>query len=229
MNARFLVATLALALAALSASPAFAADDADVQEQQRVVIQNRKYSMGAEIALQGATLPLDPFYKGVAGTGRLTWHFNDFHAWEIISGTYAYNINSALTDQLFKNFGVQNAQLPGLQLMLESDYMMTPFYGKFALANRTLLYQEVFLVAGATVTQWTDPVNTFRAGPNVGGGMRFFLNDVASVRFDLRYAVVASAVPQFDGIFPVLDDPSFTLDGVLFLGAGLSLNFGGGA
>lgn len=197
----------------------------DVQEEKPVVIQNRKFRLGTEITLEGASLPLDPFYKGIAGTGRLTFHFNDTHAWEVVGGTFAFNLDSGLTEQLLDLFGVQRAQLPALQFMIESDYVLKPFYGKFALANRSLLYQEVYLVAGATATQWTD--GSYRFGPNVGGGLRFFGAEWASLRFDLRYALVAQALPEFDGVVPILDDGRFTVDGVLYLGAGLSLNIGG--
>src|SRR5688500_16774900 len=200
-------------VAVLSSSGAAASDDtADVQEEGRVVIQNRKYSLGAELTLEAATLPLDPFYKGVAGTARFTFHFDDVHAWEIAGGTFAFNLDSSLTDQLLNNFAVKREQLPGMQLMLESDYIVKPFYGKFALANRTLLYQEVYLALGATLTSWTDL--SLRYGPNYGGGIRFFVSDWFSVRFDLRHAVVFSRIPFLD--------ERATLDGVLYLGAGMS-------
>lgn len=215
---RFLLCAVTLT-SSFAALPARAADDdSDIREEQRVVIQNRKYQLGAELTLEAATLPLDPFYKGLAGTARLTWHFNDFHAWELAGGTFAYNLDSSLAKQLFDNFGVQRAELPGLQAMIESDYVMKPFYGKFALANRTLLYQEVYLVLGGTLTYWTDA--SFRYGPNYGGGIRFFLADWFSVRFDLRHAVVFSRIPFLD--------EQATLDGVLYLGAGMSFNIGGG-
>ena len=219
--------SLTLALVSVLAATTFtstvarADDEADVKEQQRVVIQNRKFKLGTEIAFEGATLPLDPFNKGLGGTARLTFHFNDFNAWEVISATYTYNLNSDLANQLEKNFGIQAQQLPGLLLMLESDYVVKPFYGKFALANRTLLYQEVYLCAGATASYWSDPdpVRALRYGPNVGGGLRFFMADWASLRFDIRYAALASEIPILV--------KGATLDGVLYLGAGLAFNIGG--
>ena len=208
---------LGLLLAPVAHAEAAAAEDTDVQEAQRVVIQNRKFKLGLEATFEGATLPLDPFYKGLAATGRLTWHFNDFHAWELVSGTASYNLDSSLTDQLLKNFGIQRAQLPGLNAMIESDYILKPFYGKFALANRTLLYQEVYLAAGATVSLWSD--NTIRFGPNVGGGLRFFSSEWFSTRFDIRYAVVGQETPFLD--------KDATIDGVLYLGIGACFSVGG--
>ena len=216
---RAVVAAGIVICAALSFGGAAAAraDDDDLEALNRSVIQNRKFRMGAELTLQGGVLPLDPFFKGLSATGRFTWHFNDFHAWEVAAGTYAFNLDSGITEQLLNNFGVQRAALPALNVVAESNYVVTPFYGKFALVNRTLLYQEVFAVAGATVTYWSD--NTFRPGPDVGAGMRFFVTDWFSLRGDIRYALVFNQVP--------IINPKFSIDGVLFLGAGFSLNVGG--
>ena len=217
-------ALVPVALVLSMALPAFADDDSDVREQQRVVIQNRKFKLGTEVTFEAAALPLDPFYKGIAGTARVTYHFNDFNAWELAAGTFSLNLDSSLTDQLLNNFGIQRQQLPGMQFMIETDYILKPFYGKFALANRTLLYQEVYLAVGATASYWTpDPISVLalRYGPNVGGGLRFFLAEWMSLRFDIRYAAVASPAH-----IPFLD-PLATIDGVLYLGVGASINIGG--
>ncbi len=210
---------LALAAAVAIAAPARADDDvdSDVKEQARTVIQNRKFRLGAELTLGVATLPIDPFHKGIAGTARFTFHFNDFHAWEVAGGSYAYNLDSSLTEQLLKNFGVQRAQLPGLLASFETNYVMKPFYGKFALANRNLLYQEVFFVGGATVSYWDD--GSLRSGPDFGGGVRFFWTDWLSLRFDIRQAVLFSGIPFVD--------KKLGIDGSLYLGTALSLNVGG--
>jgi outer membrane beta-barrel protein len=204
---------------ALAALPAVAdgEGDTDVQEQARVVIQNRKFKLGNELTLGFAALPIDPFHKGLAGTVRYTFHINDFNAWEVAGGTYAFNLDSSLTEQLLKNFGVQRQQLPALLASVESNYVMKPFYGKFALANRNLLYQEVYLVAGATVSYWDD--GSIRSGPDIGGGVRFFWTEWLSWRFDIRQAVLFSGIPFVDD--------KFGIDGSLYLGTALSLNVGG--
>ena len=181
-----------------------------------VVIQNRKFKMAHEFTLEGGTLPLDAFFKGVTLSGRYTLHFDDFSAWEIAGGTYSFNLDTGLKDQLINNFGVQAEALPTLLLVVDSNYIMKPFYGKLALFNRTLLYAELFLAAGATVTYWSD--GSFRPGPDFGAGMRFFVTEWFSVRADIRHAVVFNSIP--------IVDPNATIDGVLFLGVGASFNVG---
>ena len=204
------------ALCALWASSAVAQYDDEQGGGTAVVIQNRKFKMAHEFTLQGGTLPLDAFFKGATLSGRYTLHFNDFHAWEIAAGTYSFNIDTGLKQQLFDNFGVEPEALPTLQLVIDSNYVMKPFYGKLALFNRTLLYSELFLLAGATVTVWED--GSFRPGPDIGAGLRFFVTEWFSVRTDIRYAVVFNGIP--------VQDPNATIDGVLFLGVGASFNVG---
>ena len=181
-----------------------------------IVIQNRKFKMAHEFTIEGGTVPLDAFFKGITLTGRYTLHFDDFNAWEIGAATYSFNIDTGLKDQLINNFGVQAEALPTLLVIADTNYVMKPFYGKLALFNRTLLYTELFLVGGATVTYWSD--GSFRPGPDVGAGMRFFVAEWLSVRTDIRYCMAFNGVP--------ISDPNATVDHILSLGVGASFNVG---
>jgi len=183
-----------------------------------VVIQEREFKMAHEFTLSSGIIPLDAFQKGVALTARYTLHFDDFNAWEIAGGTYSLNLDSGLSDILAKKFAVQAEVLPKLQVVADTNYVATPFYGKFALFNKVIIYQELFLNAGLTVSYWSD--GSFRPGPDFGAGIRFFVFDFLSLRFDIRHALVMNGVPYFD--------PNAQVDGVLQLLAGVSFNVGGG-
>jgi len=198
------------------AVPALAQYDDEVGGGSAVVIQNRRFKMAHEFTLEGGTLPLDAFVKGVTLSGRYTLHFDDFSAWEIAGGTYSLNIDAGLKQQLIDRFGVQPQSFATLLLTIDSNYVMKPFYGKLALFNRTLLYAELFAVAGVTASYWSD--NSWRPGPDVGVGARFFVTEWFSIRTDLRYAVLFGGVP--------LVDPNATIDGTLLLGVGASFNVG---
>lgn len=186
-----------------------------------VVIQDREFNMAHEFTMSTGTLPLDAFKKGVALTGRYTLHFDDFNAWEIIGGTYSLNVDSGLSDILATRFlpvAVQASDEPELRFIADTNYVAKPFYGKFALFNSVVIYQELFLNAGFTVSNWSD--GSFRVGPDVGAAIRFFVWDWMSVRFDMRHALVMNGVPVLD--------PNANVDGVLQLLAGVSFNVGGG-
>lgn len=214
---RAAVFSIAVVAGALSSS---ARADYDDEEGggTAVVIQDREFDLAHEFTIQAGSLPLDAFAKGWTVGGRYTLHFDDFNAWEIVGATYSFNLDTGLENALRDKFTVQPEQLPQLLLVLDSNYVMTPFYGKFVFFNQLIVYQELCLNAGATVTFWTD--GSFRPGPDVGGTIRFFIWDWLSLRFDIRHALVA------DGI-PILD-PNANIDGVLQLYAGVSFNVGGG-
>lgn len=203
-------------LALLAAAPALAQYDDEVGGGSAVVIQNRRFKMAHEFTLEGGTLPLDAFVKGVTLSGRYTLHFDDFSAWEIAGGTYSFNIDAGLKQQLIDRFGVQPQSFATLLLTVDSNYVMKPFYGKLALFNRTLIYAELFGVVGVTASYWSD--DSWRPGPDVGVGARFFVTEWFSIRTDLRYAVLFGGVP--------IVDPKATIDGSLLLGVGASFNVG---
>lgn len=213
--------TICLALLAVcaAAAPARAQYDDEDGGGTAVVIQDRQFSMAHEFTLATGTYPLDAFKKGVALSGRYTLHFDDFSAWEIVGGAYSLNVDTGLADILRGNFGVQAEALPELLVVADTNYVMKPLYGKFTLFNSVILYEEILLAGGLTVTYWSD--GSFRPGPDVGAAIRFFVWDWMSVRFDLRHAMVMNGVPFLD--------PNAQVDGVLYLGAGVSFNVGGGA
>jgi outer membrane beta-barrel protein len=206
----------AVFLAFLVAAPALAQYDDEVGGGSAVVIQNRRFKMAHEFTLEGGTLPLDAFVKGVTLSGRYTLHFDDFSAWEIAGGTYSLNIDAGLKQQLIDRFGVQPQSFATLLLTVDSNYVMKPFYGKLALFNRTLIYAELFGVVGVTASYWSD--DSWRPGPDVGVGARFFVTEWFSIRTDLRYAVLFGGVP--------IVDPKATIDGSLLLAVGASFNVG---
>ncbi|MCC7074633.1 MAG: outer membrane beta-barrel domain-containing protein [Deltaproteobacteria bacterium] len=210
------IALVALCAAAL---PARAQYDDEDGGGTAVVIQDRQFSMAHEFTLATGTFPLDAFKKGVAFTGRYTLHFDEFNAWEIVGGAYSLNVDSGLADVLRGKFDAQAEALPTLLVVADTNYVMKPLYGKFTLFNSLILYQEMLFAGGLTVTYWSD--GSFRPGPDVGAAIRFFVWDWLSVRFDLRHAVVMNGVPFLD--------PNAQIDNVLYLGAGVSFNVGGGA
>lgn len=196
-----------------------------------VVIQNRKFNMGHEFTLEGGSLPLDAFYKGFPGTFRYTLHFNEFHAWEIGGISYAPGLETDLRRQLRENFAVQ-PDARGLEQIfgiVESMYVMKPIYGKLSLFNRILIYNELYFTAGFAVAGAGNLPNVvFWPGPGYGAGIRFFIFDWLSLRFDMRHYVLFNGVPYLHLVAPEdfpLSDPNARLENVLYIGGGLSFNF----
>lgn len=212
---------LTITAACLAASPAAAQYDDEEVGGYAVVIQNRKFNMGHEFTLSTGVLPLDAFYKGITGTFRYTLHFDDFQAWEIAGGTYSFNLETGLTEQLRNNWGVR-PQAEGLEQLdgfIETNYVLKPIYGKLSLFNRVLIYNELFFNAGIAVSAYRGEEYVFLPGPGFGAGIRFFVWDWFSVRFDIRDYVLFNGIPFID--------PNGGIENVLSLNAGISFNFGG--
>jgi outer membrane beta-barrel protein len=179
-------ATAAIVLAAVLALPltSFAQDE---DPGKLAAVQKRKYRMDHEIFLQGDLQPLDAFYKGAGVTGGYALHFSDVLAWEVIRGAYSFRLKTGLRDQLQKDFGVAPTAFEELEWMVSSALMITPFYGKLSLLNSAVTHAEIFIVVGATVAAFPGEKLTFKPGPQLGIGLRFFLAKWCSIRFDTRY------------------------------------------
>lgn len=150
-------------------------------------IQERAYRMGAEIALGGGVLPVDPFTKQVYGQGTLTFHFTDWFGWQLARGSYGYNFSSGLRQQLERDFQVLPNAFEQVQFFLGSDLMFVPFYGKSAVANKFVIHYEAYILLGGTVFKYAK---AFRPGIDIGGGVRIFQNKVLSYRLEVMDSIV---------------------------------------
>lgn len=152
-------------------------------------IQDRAYRMQHELGLSVGVLPLDAFTKGLYAQVAYTVHFSDTFAWTVGRGAYSYGIKTGLREQLERDHNVRPTSdaFDVVQFFVGSDLLWTPFYGKLSVLNRSVLHGEVFLLAGATLFKFAA---AFRPGINLGGGVRLFVSDWVSFRFDVTDNVV---------------------------------------
>ncbi len=187
-------ATLALLLAAVLAFPAAVKAEGD-EPGQLAAVQRRKFRMDHEIFLGGGLQPLDAFYKGLGPVGGYTLHFTDVLGWEVVRGGYSFRLGSGLREQLKKDFGVAPTRFEEMEWYVGTAAMITPFYGKLALLNRAVMHAEMFILVGATLGTFTGQTPTYKPGPQAGLGLRFFLSEWISVRFDFRYHYLIANKP----------------------------------
>jgi outer membrane beta-barrel protein len=169
-----------------------AAAQSDVESVGRLTaVQTRPYHMAHEIEISLVYLPYDAFYQGIGPEVSYTFHFDDRIAWEVIRGYYSFDLQTNLADHLatFPGNILQATTTDQMQYSLSSTLLWSPAYGKFALLNRAVAQGEAFLLLGGTLGKLT---NSFKPGPTLGLGFRFFLSQLVSARFDFRYS------PLFD-------------------------------
>jgi outer membrane beta-barrel protein len=203
------------ALAALIAAPmtALAAGKGAGSEKpgELYSIERRNVMGSHEIAFLVGTLPKDAFGTGLTLQGSYTYHFSQLLAWEIVGGTYSFNLSTKLETELLDRFEVKPESARGaLEAMVHSNFVFKPLYGKVALLNDTLLTAELFFVVGPALGFFDDQSRPF--GFDVGVGLRFFIGQYFSLRLDIRdYAFL----PDFAEV-----------DNHIYLSLGLSLTFG---
>jgi outer membrane beta-barrel protein len=201
-----------LALIVVALVPALVFAQAEELENPGSVsaIQTRPYRMASEINLCVGLLPADAFTKTVYGQVSFVYHFTDTFAWQVGRGAYGYNIDTGLKDSLERNFAVLPTATDTVQFFVGSDLMFSPFFGKTAVLNKTVLYFEAYLMVGVTVFKYT---NAFRPGANLGGGVRLFQNKYVSYRLEVTDDII-------------ITDKPFN---VMMVNLMLALNFGSGS
>jgi outer membrane beta-barrel protein len=204
-----MVTSVALLLAGLLMVPAEAKDSGD-RGPRTVAVQNRIHTMRHEYSAWVGSLPADAFTKGVTFTGAYTLHFTDLLAWEVANFTYSLPVDTRLADEL-ENLPQPVGPTPFeiVKYYGTSSVVVKPVYGKFAVLNRSLIYQELFAVAGAGYGKLTI---TGRPVIELGVGTRFYSGKVVSFRFDAR-----------DCFFLTKGDT----ENEVWLALGLSLGLGG--
>jgi outer membrane beta-barrel protein len=212
------------------------ADAAKSQDTHLVAIQNRRFQLDHELTVSGGVLPVDAYYKGVTATGSYTIHFSPSWAWEVAQVTWAYNVQ---TDLMRKLIQVSNAQggrnspagIPAIQWIAATHLVVKPLYGKQALFNTQVLHLEAYLQAGPAVVVMTGAERKYDLGVDIGGGLRFWLTEGLSTRFDLGEMVYfhdPGCTPSAGSTTASCTGGSSTrVRQALMLRLGLSFTFGG--
>ncbi len=205
--------TLQLAVALWVGILFVAATPAHAEEQSysSKVVQNRKHLGTHEFTAQVGVLALDAFTKGITFGGAYTLHFTEHLAWEVINGLYSVHADTSLKDEL-KALDVRATPFEVLDFALMTNFVFKPFYWKASWLDNRLLYGEFLFNIGGGYGWYT---RSSRVGLNVGTGARFYLSELLSLRFDMRYLLF------FDDT--ILEDFSYKDD--LWLTLGLSLSF----
>ncbi len=200
------------AVAQIPGIPALDEEEAEVLEAQDQVIQNRKYDLTSELTILGGGFLVDPYYKGATASAAYTVHLSDFWAWEVVQGTYSFNFDTSLKNEIQRVAFAQGLVVPEfaeITWAATSRLVLKPLYGKQALFNKEVIHIEAFIAAGPAVLSRSNTDASFAIGANVGGGFRFWITEVMAFRVDIAQLLY-------------LEGSNFETD--LHLQAGLSFN-----
>ncbi len=202
-----------LVLAALAVAVPASSAQAGIMDQggELFSIEKRDLLGSHELSISLGSLPIDAFAKGVTLNGSYTYHFTHLWAWELVNGLWSFNIDTGLTRELKDEYDVQPTDLGELKWILNSNVIIKPMYGKFALTNDKLFTAEMFFTMGYALGGFTAALPS---GVNMGVGLRMFLGKYFSARLDIRDYLF---IPDFEN-----------LENHIFVSLGLSLTFGFG-
>ena len=213
MRSPNVLSPLSLSLAVISLCGILSTAARGQDDGTLLAIQQRKFQITHELDIGAVLEPQDAFDKGVAIEGAYIWHFSDFWSWEVLRAGYLAQIDTGLKSQLLNEFGTDPTQFETLQYYASSSLAYAPLYGKFALRNGSLIHAEAFVDLGAAFGRYTS---SYQAGPELGVGLRVFLTQALSVRFDAR-----------DAIFLRRNNPNGVTNQAVFLSLGLAISLGG--
>jgi outer membrane beta-barrel protein len=93
------------------------------------------------------------------------------------------DIDTGLTAELNERWDVSPTDTPKLDYAIDTNLMIKPLVGKMALFDDAVIYSETYFVVGIGA----ENINgAFFPAMDVGAGMRIFLSDTISLRFEAR-------------------------------------------
>ncbi len=169
----------ALALVFINFGQAAHADLYDVPKVH--IIENKKYTLGDEIAIQLSYLPMDPYVKYFAAGLSYTHFFSEFTGWEVVNAHYTFNFAAGLQRDLLENLSTNCRsttdqcaspdKFPTLNYFATTNLVFSPIYTKNLLFNSSLVYSQISFVAGGGLASFTD---TIRNCIDLGVILRYF-------------------------------------------------------
>jgi outer membrane beta-barrel protein len=152
-----------------------------------------------EISLHFGYIPNDPFVNYVPVGARFAYHFREWIAMEF-GGMYTPSFDSSLASGI-KGVGTGTPFQLNVTIMERQKWfthlnaVFSVIHGKVAFLKTGLSHFDLFLTVGPSFHYVDPPVagdgtttsaSSFRFGGNVGGGMKFFVNDFFGIRLDVR-------------------------------------------
>jgi outer membrane beta-barrel protein len=189
MSKRVLVA-LVLGMLLLGVQPGWC--DLQNSEGQVFAVQNRVFHRSHEIDLSAGYIADDDFFHVYPVGIGYTFHFNDHFGWEVCRAQYMFNVDKDLKETLQNEFGVQPEEFAEQRYMLHSHLVYSPFYGKHAFMNRSIINNEIyfFIGPGTVHYEWDYSTGESRSEDalslSFGVGLKYFLSKKTCLNFEIR-------------------------------------------
>ena len=174
------------------------------------VVRNKGFykSGRIEVGPSIAVMPYDSIVNHYLIGGRATWHLSDHYGWEILDLQVAFPTVTGYTTDLVKSKGISNLQTTQLKLLVGSNFLVSPLYGKIRFFGSTVLYFDIYAILGlglaktdtlkfsspATNSPATQSTLSSQFDPmfHFGFGFKIFINSALGLVIDMRDYVTYS-------------------------------------
>jgi len=157
------------------------------------VVVDRRYPKASRFELDVffGVLPNDAFTLYLTPGLRMAWHFNEQWALEL-GGAYSLGVDTTLRKQLEQDDALIQARTRDQVIArFGLAVVWSPIYGKFAWVNKKVAHFDMYFLfdAGGVYAAGEEALGLDGGvWPEVGLGLgiRFFLSNVVSMRFEFR-------------------------------------------
>ncbi len=183
-------------LASESVLPVF---DKRADVRNRNVVTAKKIELGGGV---GFNL-MDPFYNPLNFQGSLTYHFDEFHGFNLAAAFWQSGLSS-YGEQLRQGEGLDGdyfdpSRAPHPKYMVMANYQYTAYYGKLSISKQMVMNLSMFGLLGAG-TVAVDDKNLMAL--NVGMGEKFYFTPHWALRLDLRLLMYRGPDPTTRRLLP---------------------------
>ncbi len=201
---RLLSLTLFLSCVSVTADENISPSQTDDERTSETVVRNKYFYKPGKLELSPVIgmVPFDSTVNHFLAGGRLTWHLSDHWGWEILDVTLALPSMTTYAKDLVRTNDISNLQTNKMKLILGTNLLYSPLYGKFRFIGNSILHFDIYAVGGLGFTN-TEVVQLVSTGTgsaptenilktswdptlNFGFGFKFFLTDVAGLLIDFR-------------------------------------------
>lgn len=167
--------------------------DTQTGEQEVYAVQNRIFHRTHEIDLSIGYIADDAFYQVYPISLGYTYHLTEKLGWEVGRFQYMINTERNLKEDLEDQFNVTPERFPEPIYMFHSHLVYKPLYGKHAWLNKSVINNEIYLLAGGGVAyyEWEESYGEGKDETafslSLGAGLRYFLNKKFCLNFEIRH------------------------------------------
>jgi outer membrane beta-barrel protein len=182
----------------------------DQERSMSAVVRNKYFYKAGRIEIGGTAgaMPYDSLVNHYMLGGKATWHLSDHYGWEILDAQLAFPAVTGYTSDLVKAKGISNLQTSKLNMILTTNLLVSPIYGKIRFFGSQVLYFDFYFSGGPGVartetiklsnsggTAVTSSVRTgFEPAFDFGLGFKIFMNNAMGLMVDFRDYVTYTEV-----------------------------------